>query len=216
MLDYCKGGSGLNKIVKYNLEIMSCIFALIIVISLLNWGDLSILRQMTIIFMVLYTLHEWEESRFPGGFYRIFFSKCTIDPNISEEKMHLPVAIYLLIILLLPFIFDNIVIFALVPLLLALFEGFIHTAGIIIHQLKRPYSPGMITAWIMFVYAIIMIRILNAQVDMGAMEWILGIVLTIVSFIIMETRFMKGAGITVKEFQTNMRNHMLNRIKKRL
>ena len=43
-----------------------------------------------------------------------------------------------------------------------------------------------------------------------------GIVLTIVSFFIMETRFMKGAGITIKEFQTNMRNYILNRIKKRL
>lgn len=203
----------MNKIIKYNLEIMSCIFAVIIAIGLLKWDDLSVLRQMTIIFMVLYTLHEWEESRFPGGFYRIFFSKCTIDPNVSEEKMHLPVAIYLLIILLAPFIFDNIVLFALVPLLLALFEGFIHTAGIIIHQLKRPYSPGMITAWIMFVYAIIMIRRLNTQLDLGAAEWLLGIVLTIASFVIMETRFMKGAGITVKEFQTNMRNHMLSRIR---
>ncbi len=195
---------------------MSCIFAVVIVLGVMNWSELSLLRQMTIVFMVLYTLHEWEESRFPGGFYRIFFSKCTIDPNVSEEKMHLPVAIYLLIILLVPFMFDEIVVFALVPLVLALFEGFIHTAGIVIHQLKKPYSPGMITAWIMFAYAIIMIRTLNAQMDMSAMKWILGVVLTALSFFIMETRFMKGVGITIKEFQTNMRNHMLNRIKNRL
>ena len=31
----------------------------------------------------------------------------------------------------------------------------------------------------------------------------------------METQFMKGAGITVEEFQTNMRAYMLNRIQKR-
>ncbi len=206
----------MNKIIKYNLEIMSSVFVIIAAVSFFNWGELSMLRQMTIIFMVLYTLHEWEESRFPGGFYRIFFSKCTIDPNISEEKMHLPVAIYLLIILLVPFIFDSIVIFALVPLLLALFEGFIHTAGIIIHQLKKPYSPGMITAWAMFIYAIMMIRKLNAQMDINAVIWISGIVLTVISFFIMETRFMKGVGITIKEFQTSMRNHMLSRIKKKL
>lgn len=203
----------MNIIIKYNLEIMSCIFAVIIVVGAFNWSDLSLLRQMTIVFMVLYTLHEWEESKFPGGFYRIFFSKCTIDPNVSEEKLHLPVAIYLLIILLISFIFDNVVVFALVPLLIALFEGFIHTAGIIIHQLKKPYSPGMITAWAMFIYAIIMIRRLNSEMDMDATKWILGIVLTIVSFFIMETRFMKGAGITIREFQTNMRKHMLGRIK---
>ena len=216
MLDYCKGGTALNRLIKYNLEIMSSIFVIIAAISFFNWSEFSLPRQMTVVFMILYTLHEWEESKFPGGFYRIFFSKCTIDPNISEEKMHLPVAIYLLIILPISFIFDSIVIFALVPLLLALFEGFIHTAGIIIHQLKKPYSPGMITAWMMFVYAIIMIRRLNTQLELGASDWIFGIVLTIVSFFIMETRFMKGAGITIKEFQTNMRNYMLNRIKKRL
>ena len=204
----------MDKVIKYNLEMMSGIFAVIVAVGILNWPELSMLRRMILIFMVLYTLHECEESRFPGGFYRIFFSKCTIDPNISEERLHFPVAVYLLIILPVPFVLDNIVVLGLVPLLLALFEGFIHTAGIIIHQLKRPYSPGMITAWIMFVYAIVMIRRLNAQLDMGAATWILGIVLTIGSFMIMESRFMKGAGITVKEFQTNMKNHMLSRIKK--
>ena len=203
----------MKKIVKYNLEIMTAILAALITVGLMNWSDLSLLRQMSVIFMILYTLHEWEESRFPGGFYRIFFSKCTINPNISEERLHLPVAVYLLVILMVPFIFDNIAIFALVPLILALFEGFIHTAGIIIHQLKKPYSPGMITAWLMFAYAIIMITRLNEELMLDAWSWIGGILLTFVSFFIMETRFMKGAGITIKEFQTNMKNHMLNRIK---
>lgn len=203
----------MKKIVKYNLEIMTAILAALITVGLMNWSDLSLLRQMSVIFMILYTLHEWEESRFPGGFYRIFFSKCTINPNISEERLHLPVAVYLLVILMVPFIFDNIAIFALVPLILALFEGFIHTAGIIIHQLKKPYSPGMITAWLMFAYAIIMITRLNKELMLDAWSWIGGILLTFVSFFIMETRFMKGAGITIKEFQTNMKNHMLNRIK---
>ena len=205
----------MSKIIKYNLEIMSCIFAMIIVFGVMNWKVLSLLQQMMLIFMVLYTLHEWEESRFPGGFYRIFFSKCTINPNVSEERMHLPVAVYLLIILVIPFIFDGVVVFALVSLLLALFEGFIHTAGIVIHQLKRPYSPGMITAWIMFGYAIFMIRRLNVELEISVLEWIIGVLLMVVSFIIMETRFMKGVGITIKEFQTNMKNYMLNRLKKR-
>ena len=203
----------MKKIVKYNLEIMTAILAALITVGLMNWSDLSLLRQMSVIFMILYTLHEWEESRFPGGFYRIFFSKCTINPNISEERLHLPVAVYLLVILMVPFIFDNIAIFALVPLILALFEGFIHTAGIIIHQLKKPYSPGMITAWLMFAYAIIMITRLNEELMLDAWSWIGGILLTFVSFFIMETRFMKGAGITIKEFQTNMKNHMFTRIK---
>lgn len=204
----------MNKLIKYNLEIMTGIFAVVLAASLSQWTELSMLRRMIVVFMVLYTLHEWEESKYPGGFYRIFFSKCTIDPTVSEERMHLPVAIYLLMILLIPYAFDSLAVLALVPLVLALFEGFIHTAGIIIHQLKKPYSPGMITAWMMFAYAVYMIGRLNAQLHLGAIDWILGIVLTAVSFFIMETFFMKGVGITVKEFQTNMRTYMLDRIKK--
>lgn len=206
----------MGNLVKYNLEIMSGVFVVFILVSAMNWRDLSLLRQMTVVFMALYTLHEWEESRFPGGFYKIFFSKCTISPTASEERMHFPVAVYLLIILLVPFFCEDVVVFAMVPLLLALFEGFIHTAGIVIHQLKKPYSPGMLTAWAMFAYAIVMIRTLNARMDLSGQTWILGIVLTVVSFAIMETRFLKAAGITVREFQTSMRTYMLNRIRNRI
>ena len=63
----------MGKLMKYNLEIMSGVFVAFILVSVVNWRDLSLLRQMTVVFMALYTLHEWEESRFPGGFYKIFF-----------------------------------------------------------------------------------------------------------------------------------------------
>ena len=205
----------MKKIIQYNLEILTCILTIIILYSVLNWNELSLLRQMTTIFMLLYTLHEWEESRFPGGFYRIFFSKCTINPNVSESAMHFPVAIYLLVILLIPYAFGEIVVLALVPLVLAIFEGFIHTAGIIIHQLKKPYSPGTITAWIMFGYSIYMISQLNSQLNLSAVTWIVGIILTFVSFFIMETQFLKTVGITIKEFQTSMKNHMIQRLNKK-
>ena len=129
--------------------------------------------------------------------------------------MHFPAAIYLLVILLIPYTFDEIVVLALVPLVLAIFEGFIHTAGIIIHQLKKPYSPGMITAWIMFGYSIYMISQLNSQLNLSAVTWIVGIILTFVSFFIMETQFLKTVGITIKEFQTSMKNHMMQRLNKK-
>ena len=107
------------------------------------------------------------------------------------------------------------VVVALVPLVLAIFEGFIHTAGIIIHQLKKPYSPGMITAWIMLGYSIYMISQLNRQFKLSAVTWIVGIILTFTSFFIMENQFLKTVGITIKEFQTSMKNHMMKRLNKK-
>ena len=123
-------------------------------------------------------------------------------------------SVYLLIILLCPFIFDGPISIVLIPLVLALFEGFIHTAGIVIHQLKKPYSPGMITAWIMFIYATVMIRRLNMQIELNTMDWILGIVLFLITFLIMETQFVKTVGITIREFQTSMKKYMIGRIKR--
>ncbi len=205
----------MKKIIQYNLEILTYILTIIVLYSVLKWNELSSLQQMTTIFMILYTLHEWEESRFPGGFYRIFFSKCKIDPNVSEAAMHFPVAVYLLVILLAPYALDENVVIALIPLVLAIFEGFIHTAGIIIHQLKKPYSPGMITAWVMFGYSIYMIPQLNQQFNLGALTWIAGIILTFASFFIMENQFLKTVGITIKEFQTSMKNHMMERLNKK-
>lgn len=54
--------------------------------------------------MVLYTLHEWEESKFPDGFYDLFFGGFGVEISVSESRMHLPVAIYILIMLLIPFV----------------------------------------------------------------------------------------------------------------
>lgn len=205
----------MKKIVTYNLELMTAIFAVVFLLGLWQWAALSLVQKIALGFILLFTLHEWEESRFPGGFYKIFFSKCPIDPSIREETMHLPVAIYLLVILLLPLALDNVLCLILIPIVLALFEGFIHTAGIFIHQLKKPYSPGMTTAWVLFAYALLAISRLKAQFHPSPSTWILGILLMILSFAIMETRFLKAAGLTPREFQSAMKAHMLTRLRRK-
>lgn len=204
----------MSKIKKYNLEIMTLIFAIVVIISIMNWSGLSFIQRMTIGYIVLYTLHEWEESRFPGGFYQIFFKQFKIDWSIGEENMHFPVAVYLLIISILPMMFDKIIVLAFIPLMIAFFEGIIHTVGVILHQLKKPYTPGMITAWIMFVYSIIMVTKLNEQYEIGLFTWLLGIVLTVASFACMESRFLNTVGITMSQFRNTMKDYVLGRIKK--
>ena len=59
-------------IVKHNLEILTVVLAIIFGVSLFFWDSLTIAGKALLGFMVLYTLHEWEESRFPGGFYDLF------------------------------------------------------------------------------------------------------------------------------------------------
>ena len=91
-------------IVNYNLEILTAVLVIVFGVSLFFWNSLTLAGKALLGFMVLYTLHEWEESRFPGGFYDLFFGGFGVEITASEARMHLPVAIYILIMLLVPFL----------------------------------------------------------------------------------------------------------------
>lgn len=188
-------------IIKYNLEIMTAILLSIIAVSLFYWNHLTIAGKATLGFMALYTLHEWEESRFPGGFYDLFFGGFGMDIKVSEARMHLPVAIYILIMTIVPFLLQNVTFLVLIPLVLGLFEGIIHVAGIFIHKLKKPYSPGMITGLLLFGYSIFIIIKINQQGGLPAYNWVFGIVLSIAGFACMEIQFLKTVGLTFGKFR---------------
>ena len=186
---------------NYNLEIMTVILAIVFVVSIFFWDSLTLVGKALLGFMMLYTLHEWEESKFPGGFYDLFFGGFGIEINVSEARMHLPVAIYILIMLLVPFALQNIRFLVLIPLGLGLFEGVIHVAGIKIHKLKKPYTPGMITGIIMFFYSIYIIAQINNTGGLLLWQWIVGFVLAFAGFAIMEHFFLKTVGITFIDFR---------------
>ena len=115
--------------------------------------------------------------------------------------MHLPVAIYILIMLLVPFALQQTTFLMLIPLGLGLFEGVIHVAGIKIHRLKKPYTPGMITGIIMFVYSIFVITQINKVGGLPTWQWILGFVLAFVGFAVMEQFFLRTVGLTFGDFR---------------
>ena len=196
------GGSKMKKwIYNYNLEIMTVIFAIVFGVSLFFWNSLTLAGKVLLGFMVLYTLHEWEESKFPGGFYDLFFGGFGVEINVSESRMHLPVAIYILVMLLIPFVMQNITFLVLIPLGLALFEGIIHVAGIKIHKLKKPYTPGMLTGVLMFIYSIFIIIQINKSGGLLVWQWVIGFVLALLGFIIMEQCFLKTVGLTFSDFR---------------
>ena len=192
----------MNKwILDHNLEILSTVLAIVVGISLFFWNSLTLACRALLGFMVLYVLHEWEESRIPGGFYDLFFGGLGIEVKESEARMHLPVAIYLLLMLLIPLAFQQITFLVLIPLGLGLFEGVIHVAGIKIHKLKKPYTPGMITALILFVYSVIVITQINKAGGLPAWQWIVGFILSFAGFAVMQQFFLRTVGLTFGEFR---------------
>ena len=188
-------------IVNYNLEILTAVLTTVFVVSLFFWSSLTLAGKALLGFIVLYMLHEWEESRFPGGFYDLFFGGFGIKITASEARMHLPVAIYILIMLLVPFVLQQTTFLVLIPLGLGLFEGVIHVAGIKIHKLKKPYTPGMITGLIMFAYSVFIITQINKADGLPAWQWIVGFILAFVGFAVMQRFFLKTVGLTFFDFR---------------
>lgn len=188
-------------IVDYNLEILTMVLSIVFGVSLFFWDSLSLAGKALLGFMVLYTFHEWEESRFPGGFYDLFFGGFGIEITASEARMHLPVAIYILIMLLVPFALQQTTFLMLIPLGVGLFEGVIHVAGIKIHKLKKPYTPGMITGLIMFAYSIFIILQINKVGGLPLWQWIIGFVLAFAGFAVMEKFFLRTVGLSFGDFR---------------
>ena len=188
-------------IYDYNLELMTVILAIVFGAGLFFWNSLTLAGKALLGFMVLYTLHEWEESKFPGGFYDLFFGGFGVEINVSESRMHLPVAIYILVMLLIPFVVQDVTFFVLIPLGLGLFEGVIHIAVIKIHKLKKPYTPGMVTGVLMFGYSIFIITQINKAGGLSVWQWVVGFVLALLGFVIMERFFLKTVGLTFVDFR---------------
>ena len=115
--------------------------------------------------------------------------------------MHLPVAIYILIMLLVPFALQQTTFLVLIPLGLGIFEGVIHVAGIKIHRLKKPYTPGMITGIIMFVYSVFIITQINKAGGLSSWQWIIGFVFAFIGFAVMEQFFLRTVGLTFSDFR---------------
>ena len=65
----------MKRIIRYNLEIFTGIMLLFCLITVLLWKDMSLVRKLAAGYMLLYVMHEWEEGRFPGGFYDLFFGR---------------------------------------------------------------------------------------------------------------------------------------------
>ena len=116
------------------------------------------------------------------------------------------VILYWVIITCIPYAFDGAVFLLLVPVVLGLFEAFVHTMGIFIHKMKKPYTPGLITAWLMAAASVYTIYYLEANGLAATSDYILGVVLMFGSFILMDIAILRSIGVNPKEIAANMKS----------
>lgn len=197
---------------KYSLYFLTAYALVLLVIGILMWNSLAIIQKIIIIATCIVTLHEWEEQRFPGGFFDVMSRIWQIDlSNIDLHDMYAKPDIYIFAITFLALIFPNTLFLSCAVLLLGVFEGFIHIMGINLAKLEKPYTPGMITGELYAVFSISCIIFLIESGMTGLMDWVLGFIWLFLTFLIMEFFVWRTAGISPKDLSSKARSVIFNK-----
>ena len=152
------------KFIKhYALEIYT-VLAMAFIVYAAMLGELSFIQKLVVFDAFLFILHEWEEGHYPGGFVNMITE--LIGVEVSEETKRasrIPAGILLLMLSIIPFVFDNVPLVTMAIATFGIIEGFVHTIGIRLFHTKRFYTPGMVTAWLELVVSGLMIAYLVAN-----------------------------------------------------
>ena len=197
---------------KYSLYCLTVYAILLLVIAMIMWNSLAIIQKIIIIATCIVTLHEWEEQRFPGGFFEVMSRIWQLDlSNIDLHDMYAKPDIFIFAITCLALIFPNALFLSCAVLLLGVFEGFIHIMGIKLAKLERPYTPGMITGELYALFSISCIIFLIDSGMTGLTDWVLGFIWLFLTFLIMEFFVWRTAGISPKELSSKARSVIFNK-----
>jgi len=192
-------------IIKHNLIILSIYTIIMLGILVAFWDSFSVGQRFTIGFLVLITLHEWEETKFPGGFIEMMGGIMKVDMSRAPaENLHLPVTVYITVFMLLPLLFPGAVGLFLAVMYLGIFEGFIHIAGIKLGHRKKPYTPGMITGEVLLVYSVVGIYFAVSMGHVALLDWLVGLVVFLGGFMLMEVNVWRVLGLKPSDVMKNM------------
>ena len=197
---------------KNNLEIMTVIFFGMITICAVFSNQLGLVQRIMLGYMFLFTLHEWEETRYPGGFAGLMvkFFGLTANPD-KIAAAHIPVAILLIVITFVPF-FTQLPILALVPVYLGLFETIIHLLGIKLHKMNKPYTPGMITGIMLGITSVIVLATFSQNKLMSRSGYVWGIPLMIFCFAAMQRTVLAIYGLGYKFIIENVKKKLKRQV----
>ncbi|MDE8701794.1 HXXEE domain-containing protein [Adlercreutzia equolifaciens] len=199
-----------NWVAKYNLEVLTFVLGTFIVCAVALYPTLSIIQRFMIAFMWLFVLHEWEEGKYPGGFVDLM-AKNLLKMDVSQETANLsriPTMILIMSFTVVPFFFDTVWLLVLLPVYLSIFEGIVHVAGIKLFKLKRPYTPGLVTALAEFAVGIGCLAYLITSCPIALWEYLVAVVLYFACFAFMQSRLTKLVGIKYREFPKMMRTRI--------
>lgn len=192
-------------IYKYNLEMLSVFLLFEFILTMVFRNQLSPGRIITGVFAIFIMLHEWEETRWPGGFFELMSGPMGVDlTKVDMGKCHLPTKVLILVFSTVPLIYDEVMVIIFVPIILMLFELFVHIMGIFVHKMKKPYTPGLVTAILMGIWGTYSIQWLFASDLATIADMLIAIPIFFLCFIVMGFGIIKLIGVDLKDIRANM------------
>ena len=197
------------KFIKYySLEIYTLISLLLLTISAIFIRP-DVTQQIVLAYIFLFVLHEWEEGHYPGGFIDLIAGVMLggADNVTLEAKKgsRFYTGIYLLALTFVPFFAHEYTWLVLPAMFLGLWEGFIHIMGIKIFQLKKPYTPGMVTAECELVLSVFVWYYLAHNDLVQPVYFLFGFLLMVIGFMCMQRALVHSVGRKYRELPSMMK-----------
>lgn len=201
-------------IVENNLYLITGLGIIIAIITVVNWSSISATQQMVGLFFPAIVLHLWEESKFPGGFTEMI----TKTLNFTASNRHFGEIVtvsYVLFITLIPLFFPNVAWLSMAPMMLGIVEVVAHLAAIKMFNLKKFYSPGLVTSVVLLlpisIYAIIYAVQNNL---MQPVSWVYSILFILIGVMIAQQIVVRTSGMRYSEFLKNVRGTIFTKREK--
>lgn len=196
----------------YALEIYTVVAMLLIALVAMFAGELTVIQQFAVWVSFLCILHEWEEGRYPGGFLNLIQAN-VLQRELDEETKRgsrLVTAVFIFAMTIVPYFFgDRIPMFVVASASFCIFEGIIHVVGIKFFSLKKPYTPGLVTAEIELVSGVCMIVWLAVNHIGAWYDYTFGPFVFLACFVCMQRTLMSMVGgIGYKDVLGNVKKRL--------
>lgn len=183
-----------------NMQIFMLLVGMLTVVDIVFWEELSPQRKWVNVFAIFAMLHEIEEKVWPGGFFELMMKKFGVDPkDVDLYQATSAVSVYWVVILSLPYIFHDQGWLLVTLIALSVFEAFVHTIGIKVHRMKKPYTPGLVTGWGLLIVAVAASMYLKNNQLVTPLGVLGGTTFMIVGFFLMDLVVLNAAKMSLSD-----------------
>lgn len=199
-------------ILKFHLEMYAVFVFIVTLLGFLGVYHLSDNRKMLLLIIVIGVFHEYEEKRFPGGFFENLGKIWGWNMETVDFRKPGQWVVYAwLVIAYIPYVFDDVLGLVLAPMFLGIFEMVIHTAGKKICNIRGWYVPGIVTGWIMGIASVYNIYMLSTTYTITFTDCVIGILCVVFIMGLLQVLVQKSANYSVPQMIAHMRSQLLKK-----